>query len=606
MRHVFRGGWRGVMGAVVVVAMAGSAVRADDKARVGWVELEGPLAEQPSPFAWLAMGEESPTLRVLVESLLAAAKKDELKGVVIRLKDAELNRTQIEEVGAAMKALRAAGKKVHVLAEAYDAPGLLLASYADEVIVQKGGPVSLPGLYMEEMFLADTLSWVGLKAELVQVGDYKGANEQMTRSKPSATWDENINQLLDSMYGNMRGQLKAGRSMSDAQLDAAMEKAWLAEADDAKEVRLVDSVVDLPELADHLKAKYDAEIAWDKSVIAKPEAAGMDMANPLAIFSMLSKKPDHSPKRETIAVIHIDGTIIDGDSKAGGMFGGEGSTGSRTIRNALEEIRAESLIKGVIVRIDSPGGSATASEVIWQGLRRLAEKKPVWVSVGSMAASGGYYCAVGADKIYVNPSSIVGSIGVVGGKIAMQGLYEKVKVNVVSRARGPRAGMFRSSPWTEQEVAAIRGKMEETYKLFTSRVSAGRKGIELGKTAEGRLFTGNVAVGLKMADKVGGLDDAIKDLAKAEGLSGYDVMDYPGPKSIDEIVQDMLKGFGARGPSVNALGRMGGGPVSELAALGEQLLGASKWRQVRESLEALTQLRDGKVMLVMPRVVVFE
>lgn len=597
---------RGLMGLVGMASVvcgltigAGQA-RADEKAKVGLVELEGSPAEQPSPLAWL-FGDEHPTLRGLVEGLRAAAKKDDLKAVVVRLKDAELNRTQIEEIGAAMKGLRKAGKKVHVMAEAYGPAELLLASYADEVIIQSGGPVSLPGLYMEEMFLADTLSWIGVKAELIQVGDYKGANEMMTRAAPSPAWESNISQLLDSLYGNMRGQLKAGRSLNDAQLDEAMERAWMAEADTAKAVKLVDAVVDLPDLGEHLKKTYDAEIAWDSSVIAKNDKSAMDASNPFAIFATLSKKPDHDPKRESIAVLHIDGPIVDGDSAAGGMFGGEGSTGSRTIRNALEEIRSQDLIKGVVVRIDSPGGSATASEVIWQGLKRVAEKKPVWVSVGSMAASGGYYCAVGGQKIYVNPSSVVGSIGVVGGKIAMQGLYEKVKLHVVARSRGPKAAMFRSTEtWSADEAAAVRKKMQETYDLFTKRVTAGRQGIELAKTAEGRLFTGNVAVTNKMADEVGGLEDAIGGLAKHLELDEYDVMDYPGPKSFEQMIEEMFGGMASAASPVSR------GPLGELGAAGEQLLGPAKWKQVRQSLEALMQLRDRRVMLVMPRAIVIE
>src|SRR5690606_7120002 len=136
----------------------------------------------------------------------------------------------------------------------------------------------------------------------------------------------------------------------------------------------------------------------------------------------------------------------------------------------------DDLIKGVIIRINSPGGSATASEVIWRGVQRVAAKKPVWVSVGSMAASGGYYIAVAGDKIYVTPSGIVGSIGVVGGKISMGGLYDLLHVNVVERARGPRADLFSSSqPWTDQQRAFVRDKMAETYDLFTRRVAQGRE-----------------------------------------------------------------------------------------------------------------------------------
>jgi protease IV len=299
-------------------------------------------------------------------------------------------------------------------------------------------------------------------------------------------------------------------------------------------------------------------------------------------------------------VLHIDGAIIDGDSSSGGLFGGEASVGSRTIRNALEDIASQGNIKGVVVRIDSPGGSATASEVIWQGIRRVAATKPVWVSVGSMAASGGYYCAVAGDKIYVNPSSIVGSIGVVGGKLSLGGLYEKLKVNVVEHGRGPRAGLFRSTnPWTPDEVALVRAKMQETYDLFTKRVSAGRSRIDLAKTAEGRLFVGPKAVELKMADKVGGLHEAVNDLATSISLADFDVMSYPAPKPIEEAISDMFKGF-VRSPGVAA------SPLSrEVDAAGLALFGKSEWSQLKASIEALLLLRKEPVVLVGPRALMF-
>jgi protease-4 len=576
-----------------------SAAQQAAKARLATIELKGSLQSAPGPLDWL-FGSERPTLRAVVNALQDIAVNDRYDGVLIRLRDAELSATQVEELGAAINKVRQAGKKVHVFSEAYGTTGLMLGAYADETIAQAGGPVSLPGLYMEEMFLADTLEWIGLKADFVQVGDYKGAAEQMSRNAPSREWDANINQLLDSLYANIRKPILKGRRLTDKKLDEAMETVWLADAKDAVRAGLIDAEVDLAVLGEHLRTRYDGRAIDWKKIALTGEAPKMD-ANPFAMMSLFTKEPDHKPRKPTIAVVHINGAIVDGDSSSGGLFGGEGQVGSRTIRKALEDVLKENLIKGVVVRIDSPGGSATASEVIWQGIRRVAEKKPVWVSVGDMAASGGYYCAVAGEKIYVNPSSIVGSIGVVGGKLSMQGLYDWAKVRVVPRARGPRASMFASgAPWSAQDIELVRAKMKQTYALFTSRVEQGRQGIDLSVTAEGRLFTGDKAIALKMADAVGGLDDCIAGLAKRCDLDDYGVMDYPAPRSLNEVLSEAFSGFGsARAPGVI------GKPVrSQLFAAVRELVGERAWAQIEPSLAALLQLREHPVVLTSPRVLI--
>ncbi|MCC6425495.1 MAG: signal peptide peptidase SppA [Phycisphaerales bacterium] len=602
-----------VWSAVGVVALtAGACLAADGlparqdatpgnaTALVRILDLEGSILEKPSPFGWLLGNEGEPTLRTIVSALHDAAEEDDLKVIVIRVKDAQLQTTQVEELGEAMIAARESGKKIAVFSEAYGPNELMLGSYADDVIIQSGGPVMLSGMHMEEYFLADALAWVGVKADMVQVGDYKGASEQMARNGPSPQWDQNISALLDGMYGNMRQKLMRGRKLNDSQLDTAMDKLWMGDADGAKGAGLVDSVIDLPELESHLEDALSAEIRWGSNIAEHHRKDLTAGGGPLSFLSMLSAKPPKAPSGPTIAVLHINGAIVDGDSSSGGFLGGGDSVGSRTIRNALEDILDENEVKGVVVRIDSPGGSATASEVIWQGLRRVAEKKPVWVSVGSMAASGGYYCAVGGDKIFVNPSSIVGSIGVVGGRMSLDGVYDKLKVNVTTRSRGPRANMFRSTgPWTAEELALVRGKMTQTYDLFTRRVSAGRKDIDLSKTAEGRLFTGNKAIELKMADAIGGINDAIEDLAVHLSLKQYHVMDYPGPKGIDELLDDTLGGFmAAPGVRHNAA-------AADLAGLARTIVGERVWRQIRGQLEGLMQMRDEPVLLIGPRALVF-
>jgi protease-4 len=591
---------RRIVRLAVSLALAAAPALGQDK--LGLIELTGSPRERPGDLAWL-LGSTDPTLREITSAIEDAASDDKIGTVVIRLKDAELNRTQVEEIGAAIKAAREAGKKVAVYAENYGPPELLLASYATKAIIQTGGEVSLPGLHMEEMYLADTLAWLGVKADMVQIGDYKGADEMFVNAAPSKPWDQNITQLLDSLYGVMRAHLESGRHMSEEQLDKAMQAAWMADADEAVKVGLLDEADDLPALGKALTGKDDPE--WVELDVGAEPATKMDSMNPFTALSELAKlitsKPDHTPKGPTIAVLHIDGTIIDGDSSEGGLLGGEGSVGSRTIRNSLEDIRDQADVKGMVVRIDSPGGSAVASEVMWQGIRRVAEKKPVWVSVGSMAASGGYYTAVAGDKIYVSPSSIVGSIGVVGGKMALGGLYDKLKIRVVERGRGPMADLESSvSPWTPDQLNQVRAKMTRTFELFKKRVAMGRKDIDLSKTAGGWLFCGQKAIDMKMADEIGGLDDCIADLADTLKIKDYDVMDYPGPKGIHEILEDLFKG-GVASRRVQS-----GGIAADLLATLEQVVGPKAWPNVRASLGSMLLLRDHPVILAMPRALIIK
>lgn len=570
---------------------------------VAMLEIEGaPLARA----AGMALfGDAGLAFPDYLDALHGAADDRSLEAVIVRLKDASLQTTQIEELSQAIAAVRDAGKRVTVFAEGYDTAGLLLGAHADEVLIQQGGGVMLPGLYMEEMYLADTLKWAGLDADFVQVGDYKGANEMYMNAQPSEAWDQNISGLLDSMYAEVRATLKEGRGLTDAELDEAMRRCWMADGATAVEVGLIDGQVDLTELLDHVEQTARAggwsggELVYQGDLIADSESE-MDFSNPFLMLSQLFEPPQRFTSGPTIAVLHIDGAIMDGDSSPGGPLS-SASVGSRSIRNAIKDIAKDDNIGGVVVRIDSPGGSAIASEIIWQGLDRLAEDKPVWVSVGSMAASGGYYIAVGGEKIYVNPSSIVGSIGVVGGKISFAGLLDRVDANIVGRSRGPMAGMFGMvNGWDESELAAVREKMTETYELFTSRVSAGRPGIDLSKTAEGRLFLGDDAVRLNMADELGSLDDALDDLAGTLGYEEFDVMDFPPPPSLDEMIEQALGGF-ISAPGVDS---PAGLPAS-LAGL-RTLLGAERFDMLKQAVSVAVMLRQEPVLLTMPRIMTIE
>jgi len=583
--------------ASAALLMTSALATAAPAAEIAYVELEGALLNRPDPFAWFT-GATEPTLLDAVRGIEAAANEASLDGVVIRLIDAPLGTTQVEELGRALQSIRDAGKKVHIFAEGYGANEVLLGAYADERILQLGGGVTVPGIYMEEMFLADMLSWIGVKADLVQVGDYKGAAESTGRSAPSQAWDQNISALLDGLYGSMKSQITSGLGMSGDDFENALSELWLADGTTAIAAGVIDAEVDLSDLEDHLAAAYGEDIEWSDAVSLGDRSVQIDTSNPFAIFQMLGSQPEHTPRGATLAVLHIDGTIIDGESTPA-SFGGAASTGSRTIRREIQTLIDEDDIRGVVVRIDSPGGSAIASEVMWQGLKRLSEHKPVWVSVGSMAASGGYYTAVGGSKIYMNPSSIVGSIGVVGGKYALGGAYENLKINVVGRARGPRADLFASdSAWSENERRLVRDRMTETYELFTKRVSEGRPDISIAQTAEGRLFEGDRALRLDMVDKIGGLDTALDDMAVELGLTDPAVMHYPGPQSFEDLLEQFTGGLV---PFASADQAAPSGVIfSELRAL----LGADRFEAAVQQLQALTLLRDERVLAVMPRVLI--
>lgn len=617
-------GLRRSVAALVITAGLATSALAD--ATIGLIELDGKIKDrQPAKGAFAGFGggkHAALHMSQLLKAFDDAAADAKLKGIVIRIRDAEISRSNIDELGRAMERFRKAGKKIHIFAENYGPSEIMLGCKADEVVIQAGGGVMLPGVYMEEMFLGDMFRWVGIQPDFVQIGDYKGASETMANAKPSKAWDENINGLLDSMYADMRGRLQNGRKLDDAGVDKALEAAWMASDTDAKKVGLVDTIIDLPELENHLAKSYGTSIVWDDEIVASgSDDMAKAMANPFMMFTKLMEKPSYEPKRDTIAVLHIDGAIVDGESESGGFMGGERSVGSRTLRRALDDIETNDKIKGLIVRIDSPGGSAIASEMIWQGIHRVAKgsgvgeskiaPKPVFVSVGGMAASGGYYCLVAGDKVYVNPSSIVGSIGVVGGKMALGGVMEKLHINTVGRARGPRAGMFSmSAPWTEQERALVRTKMTETYDLFTSRVSQGRSGIDLSKTAEGRLFTGKRAVELKMADAVGSLEDATTDLAAKLNLQQgkFDVMDYPAPRSLAEVLEDTFGRFAGSDASAPRITGPGLGAISALSIIENtavEVLGARHAANISSSLRAVMQLRKEPVILASPRVLLW-
>ena len=566
---------------------------------VGWLELSGRLREGPVPFAWVSPADAGPSLDDVVSQLRYVADGDQYLGVVIYLDWPSLSLTQIDAIRQEMLAARDAGKRVFVFAESYDLKTYLLASAADLILLQHNGDVDLAGLAVEEMYLAGLLEMIGAKADLLQVGQFKGARDPLTRTSPSPAWDQNMDALLDDLYAQVIDPIATGRNLTREQFEQVMRDSWTMSDRDYLGRRVVDRLVDR-DLLDVTEVEFGSDFTWDDAMGQRTTAAAR-VDSPFALFRMLFQEPSTSTHRPTIAVIHARGAINSGDSQRGdGMFSAD-TIGSRTLVKALGQVRDDANVKGVVLHVDSPGGSALASEVIWQAIRQLAQTKPVYASVGSMAASGGYYIISAADQIYIAPASIVGSIGVVGGKIVLGGLYDKVGIHVTRRSRGPLSDMFNSvEPFSDDQRTAVEAALQRIYDQFIDRVEIGR-GNRLPSAhavAEGRLFTGRQAVDNGMADHLGSIDDAVTALAGQLDLESgqYDLIHLPPPMSLNQFL-DSIFSVESRGIEIKAAPRFD---------VARKLLGPAAWASIRTTLTGLMQLRHESALLMMPCTLVIE
>ncbi len=568
----------------------------DYAAYVGWIELSGVLREGPAPFAWVSEAEMGPSLKSVIEQINHVAGSDDHGGMVLYLDQPMISFAQAGALRRAILDARDAGKTVMCFAEVYSTLDYYLASAADTVLLQRKGQVELAGLAVEEMYLAGLLDKIGVKADLLQVGKYKGADEQLVRDAPSPEWDENIAGLLDGLYGHIVSTIAQSRAMSVEALESAMADSLVLTDEALLERGLVDQLVSR-DLLGATEPVFGEDFAWDLEL--GQAGAGAMPDNPFALFSMLIETPDTVTRRDTIAVIHAYGPIFSGESTIGDGLFSDASIGSATVVRALADALYDDNIKGVVLRIDSPGGSALASEVIWQGMDELRVDKPVYASVGGMAASGGYYIVCGATRVYVEPTTIVGSIGVVGGKLVMAGLYDWAGVSITRRSRGPLGDLFNSvEPFTDDQRAMVRESMTTIYEQFRDRVRTGRGARlpDLDAVDEGMLFTGDQAVANGMADHVGGLEIALHDLADELGLEDgqYDVINLPGPLSLADYLDNI---FGVRGPAVQS-------PANHPAVTAlRRVLGPQRWAQTAALLDGLTQLQHERALLLHPSVV---
>jgi protease-4 len=489
-------------------------------------------------------------LRALGEGGSLAAST---KGVFVRIGMGGVGLSRAQEIGGLLGAIRKE-KPVVCHADEYDNATLMLASKACSAIwVSPAGGVDSIGIAAQLLFANRLLERLHIAVDFLQVGKYKGAQEMYTRNEPSPEARESLEGTLRGLRTAWLGEIALGRGKLSA-ADAAEDGPFAPE--DAKARGLVDAIGYLDEAREDLKKRAGVERVVPRFGGGE-SAPGSSRGLASVLRALAGSSHVGTPH---IAVIPATGPIS--MSSSGGLLGGNDGITEHDLGRVVTKLTKDSATKAVVLRIDSPGGSALASDLLWKKLRKLAAEKPLVISVGDMAASGGYYLSCAGTKIVAEPTSIVGSIGVVGGKLAVGRALDEVGVHaeIVAAAPDPtkakRASYMSSfTPWDDPTRERVLASMRSVYDLFLSRVAEGR-GIGVDKVAtfaEGRIFGGIEAKERGLVDQIGGLGDAIDlaiDLAKLPKDAPIDVVaDEP---ALFDLLDESEKGGESAAPSGEA------------------------------------------------------
>jgi len=488
-------------------------------------------------------GSMQPRLHEVIKRLDEAAADSKLGGVILHIKSPELRPGTNAEVRAAITRIRKADKKVYAFLESAMNQDYVLATACDQIIIPPSDALIINGLQMELTFFKRLFDKLGVRADFIQVGDFKGASEPFTRAEMSPEFRKQLDSVVDDYYQQMVTSIAEARKLDADKVKQLIDQG-LFTAEEAKQAGLVDRICYEDELEAQLKSEHQAEELAINRKYGKKQREELDFSGIGGFMKFMElmtggdAPKKKSSKRPKIAVIYAVGAIMTGESSSG--FLDDEMVGSDTIVKAIQKAEEDDSIKAIVLRVNSPGGSALASDLIWREIVRA--KKPVIASMGDVAASGGYYISMGAKRIFAEPGTLTGSIGVVGGKIAVKGLLDKIGVNTEVVRRGQNSGTFSiTEPFTDHEREAWKRLMGETYKQFTTKVAEGRK-LDVARVqelAQGKIYTGRMAVDVKLVDQIGTLQDAVAAAKEMAGLKDEDKAEVeilPEPKSIfDEL-----------------------------------------------------------------------
>jgi protease-4 len=534
----------------------------------------GDLPEvEPDDVVGQVFGRDVSTVRGFVEALRRASRDDRVRAVL--LMPSTLNVPywgKVQEMRDAIVAFRKSGKHVTAFLEFGGDREYYLASAADRVFLMPTSSLDLTGVASYEMFLRGTLDKIGAYPDFVHIGDYKTAPNQLTQKGFTPAHREMAQSLNRDMYDQLVAGIADARKKSEDEVRDLLDKGPFV-AKEALDAGLVDDLAYEDELDDRVPELGDGKAT------RRMEGGDYQRTRPQSVGLRT---------RSRIAVLYVVGTIVSGRS---GFDGVNGSVvGSETIIDQIRKIRDDASIKAIVLRIDSPGGSSVASDVIWRELKITRDenpKRPIVTSMSDLAASGGYYIAMPTEAIVAQPGTLTGSIGIFGGKMVIGGTLDKLGVTTEAVVSGANAGIYspfaRFTPAQREKVASF---MDDFYKNFLTKVAESRKSTPaaIHAVAQGRVWTGRQALGHGLVDALGGLDAAValaKEKAKIPANEDVQLVVYPERRGLLDALSEQFGGAGTAG-------------------LWSMLAGTSE-RRAMAALSAPTRLfRRGEPLALMP------
>jgi protease-4 len=479
-----------------------------------------------------------PTLHDALTRIWDATEDENVKGLFVRVGSLQGAWGSVGDLVEALSEFRAENRPIHCHFATADNVGyLLLASTCDRISMSPAGTLDLIGPAAVMIYARALLAKVGVEAEIIHMGRYKGAGDMFIRDDMPKEAKASMDAILDDLYDALIEATKE-RTEGDVGEAKALIDGGPYDSGAAADAGLVDSVGFLRDARDEVKKAAGVDTIRRTRMLPKQEQ--LTLGQFLNLLSGDSDKPEAGGER--VALVFVTGNITEGESRS------KGDAVSGPFVRAMERLEKDDDVKAVVMRINSPGGSALASDRMWDAARRLAEAKPLIASVGDMAASGGYYIASAADEILAHPNSLVGSIGVVGGKFNFAELAEGIGVNTFVLQRGKRAAWstpVRALNATERQ--AFESLLRDTYDRFIDRVATGRKMERKAvlAAAEGRVMTAQDGKELGLIDEMAGLSAALVRARAAAGLSPDAPVElWPSTKGMIDTINDLLSGNG--------------------------------------------------------------
>lgn len=463
------------------------------------------------------------SLEKTLESIKTAKENADIKGIYIRSGAFSASSASLREIRNKLIDFKTTGKFIVAYGDIYTQGAYYLASVADEIFINPEGMLDIHGYSASPMFFKGLLDKLGVEMQIFKVGTFKSAVEPYITTKMSEPNREQVTSYLNDLWTTYTKDVAESRNITAEEINAiANEFSLLKPVAYLEQHKLVDSTLYETQVEDYLKVTLGIDPS--KSVN-------------MASIDQVSKalKVDNSTK-ETVAILFAEGAINSAPEKKGII--------DRKVVKELEKLRKDKNVKAVVFRVNSPGGSAFASEQIWKAVTDLKAEKPIVVSMGDVAASGGYYISCNASKIYAHPNTITGSIGIFGMFPNVEGLVSKVGLNFDNVKTNKFADFGDiTRPMREDEKIVMQSYVERGYDLFVKRCAEGRNMTPeaINKVGQGRVWTGNQALELGLVDALGGIEDAIQAAADLANVSNYKVVNYPAPVSFIESFLNVSK-----------------------------------------------------------------